>query len=114
MIQITIPIAGTVKIAVANTTTAGTITYTTDSDSAVEFDDEDFNDVCNDLTDENLSYVKFTLPSTTYGKLYYDYTSSSDYGSVVFVKHKNITGILSSPYLVLCELCAQIKLQWVR
>ena len=64
-------------------TEADRITYETDEDTAVTFDEDDFNEVCEDATDETLSYVKFTLPSSSYGKLYYDYASSSDYDSKV-------------------------------
>ncbi|MPM48117.1 hypothetical protein SDC9_94839 [bioreactor metagenome] len=59
------------------------ITYTTTSNAKVTFSVTDFNNVCSDATDENLAYVKFTLPSSSYGKLYYNYTSSTSYTSVV-------------------------------
>ncbi|HWQ77313.1 MAG TPA: S-layer homology domain-containing protein [Anaerovoracaceae bacterium] len=54
---------------------ADTITYTTDVDEEVDFEEEDFNEVCLDLTDDDyeLDYVKFTLPSSSRGTLYYDY-----------------------------------------
>ena len=79
---------GTVKIAVSDSNSADTITYETDQGEEAEFDADDFNDVCNDVTDENLSYVKFTLPSSSYGVLYYNYTSASSYTSKVSASTK--------------------------
>lgn len=72
---------GSVKITInaEDEVVADAITYDTDEDTAITFDEDDFNDVCTEATAEDLSYVKFTLPSTSYGKLYYNYTSSSDY-----------------------------------
>ena len=102
--------SGTVKIIVSNSLTADTITYTTDSDSAIEFDDEDFNDVCNDLTDENLSYVKIHIAlhniRETLLRLYFIVGLRLG----CFVKHK-ILQKFSLAIPVLCELCAQLKLQ---
>lgn len=86
----------TLTISVQNPT-AETITYTATSGTPAVFDDSDFNDVCQNLTDENLSYVKFSLPSSSYGRLYYDYTSSGDYGSTVSSSTKYYR--TSSPYL---------------
>lgn len=63
--------------------TADVVAYETDEDTALTFDGEDFNDACEDATDETLSCVKFTLPSSSYGRLYYDYESSSSYDSRV-------------------------------
>ncbi len=79
---------GKVKITVGDDDDADTITYTTDEDEEITFDTSDFNDVCEDATDETLYYVKFTLPSSTYGKLYYNYTSSSSYDSAVSASTK--------------------------
>jgi hypothetical protein len=62
---------------------ADDIEISTKEDTAVKFDDEDFNDVCEDATGEELDYVTFTLPSSKYGKLYYNYTSSTKYDSEV-------------------------------
>jgi len=74
---------GKVKITVGSSTTAGVISLTTKEDTPITFNDDKFNDICEDETDETLDYVKFTLPSNTYGKLYYNYTSASSYSSVV-------------------------------
>lgn len=62
---------------------ADNITYETDEDTEITFDEDDFNTVCEDATGETLTYVKFTLPSTTYGKLYYGYDSEDDYDGKV-------------------------------
>lgn len=67
----------------AVTTTASTITYTTSEDTSITFDEDDFDTVCEDATEETISYVRFSLPSTSFGKLYYNYTSSTDYDDKV-------------------------------
>ncbi len=59
------------------------IPYTTVENTKITFSASDFNTICSNATGANLSYVKFTQPSSTYGKLYYNYTSSSNYDSVV-------------------------------
>ncbi len=70
--------SGSIKITVAS---ISDITITTPSNAKVTFSVTDFNTVCSSATGENLSYVKFTLPSSSYGKLYYNYTSSTSYTS---------------------------------
>jgi hypothetical protein len=72
-----------VGTATASIGTVDIIAYTTDEDEEITFDSDDFNEVCKDATGSNLSYVKFTLPSISYGRLYYDYVSSSNYDSRV-------------------------------
>ena len=80
---------GIVKITVnEESATADTINVSTKEDTAVYFDDDDFNDECEDVTNEELDYVKFTLPSSSYGKLYYNYTSPSSLGSAVSANTK--------------------------
>ncbi len=49
------------------------------------------------MTGSNLSYVKFTLPSSSYGKLYYDYSSSTKYDSLVSASKKYFRS--DSPYI---------------
>lgn len=73
------------------------VTYTVNKNAKVTFDATDFNTVCTAATGAKLSYVKFTLPSATYGKLYYNYTSSSSYDSLV--KSTTEYNRSSSPYL---------------
>lgn len=80
---------GIVKITVnEESAVADTINVSTKEDNVVYFDDDDFNDACEDATNETLDYVKFTLPSSSYGKLYYNYTSQSSYSSAVSASTK--------------------------
>ena len=77
---------GEVKIIVGDDDdddTAEDITYTIDGDEELKFDEDDFNDVCQDLNNEDLDYVKFTLPSSSSGTLYYNYQSEDDFDSKV-------------------------------
>ncbi len=53
------------------------ISYESKQSKAVHFDTDDFTGVLKKVSDYNLNYVKFTLPDTTYGTLYYDYTDST-------------------------------------
>ena len=64
------------------------ITYETSKNAKLNFDVSDFKTALNKKSDENLDYVKFELPSTSYGTLYYDYTSSSNYDSKVAASTK--------------------------
>ena len=59
------------------------ITYDVSKNGYKYLDERDFNSVFNDLTKRKLSYVRFTQPSSTYGKLYYNYSSSSSYDYTV-------------------------------
>ena len=81
---------GTVRITVEaeEQAVADAISYTTGEDTALAFDEDDFNEACEDATGESLSYVKFVLPSTTYGKLYYGYDSEDDYDGKVSTTSK--------------------------
>ena len=80
---------GAVKITVTKEVPlADDIKVVTKEDTAIKFDDEDFNDASEDVTGEELDYITFTLPSTKYGKLYYNYTSSSKYDSEVYSSRK--------------------------
>jgi hypothetical protein len=67
---------------------ADDIKISTKEDTLIRFDDEDFNDASEDATGGELDYVTFTLPSSKYGKLYYNYTSSSKYDSEVTSSRK--------------------------
>lgn len=62
---------------------SGTLRYATYRSGRVDLDDGDFNDLCRSLTGSNLSRVRFTLPGSSRGTLYYQYTSPSKYGSKV-------------------------------
>lgn len=75
---------GIVKITVnEESAVADTINVSTKEDTVLYFDEDDFNDVCEDATNETLDYIKFTLPSSSYGRLYYNYTTKSSPGSAV-------------------------------
>lgn len=75
---------GEVEISVIRLATdADDIYYETGSYTPVNFDSEDFVDECYYTTRNNLDYIKFTIPSSTYGVLYKNYTSSAKYGSKV-------------------------------
>lgn len=80
---------GAVKITVTKEVpVAGDIKISTKEDVAIKFDDEDFNDACEDATGGELDYVTFTLPSSRNGKLYYNYTSPTKYDSEVTASRK--------------------------
>jgi len=74
--------SGKVEIFIYNSGAAN-IAFQTMGGAAVAFDAASFNSACSLRTGAALDYVTFTLPSTTYGVLYYDYVSSSNYGSLV-------------------------------
>ena len=102
--------SGTLKIYVG-TSASGDITYTAATGASVTFKSSDFNTFCKDETSSNLDYVKFTLPSSSKGTLYYKYdqsgekkvTSSTSYyrssspylEDVTFVPAKSVTGSVS-------------------
>ena len=101
--------SGTVSITVSKSSQS--ISYTVDKNESVTFDDSDFNSYCKDETGSSMDYVKFTLPSSSKGTLYYKYdksgekevTSSTKYyrsdspalEAVTFVPAKNYTGTVS-------------------
>ena len=62
---------------------ASTIKISTKEDTNITLDDEDFNRASKNATGEKLDYVKFSLPSTKNGKLYYKYTTANKYDSAV-------------------------------
>lgn len=67
-------VRGTVVISIADGTT---ITYTGEVDEEVEFDEDDFIDVCEEVTGRDLDYVKFSLPTSSKGTLYAEYNGTS-------------------------------------
>ena len=101
--------SGTVSITVSKSSQS--ISYTVDKNESVTFDDSDFNSYCKDETGSSMDYVKFTLPSSSKGTLYYKYdqsgekkvTSSTSYyrssspylEDVTFVPAKSVTGSVS-------------------
>ena len=67
--------SGTVEITVRQGGD-GDIRYQVSRNGTVTMKDEDFNDLCRDLTGESLSHVRFQLPASSQGTLYYRYGTS--------------------------------------
>lgn len=74
--------SGQVGISVTSQS-SGNVKYSMVQGKTVTFEDSDFNDLSLDLTGSRLNYVRFQLPSSSQGTLYYKYTSSSSYDSKV-------------------------------
>jgi hypothetical protein len=91
---------GTVEVTInnGNQGTAEVICYTAKTGQPVYFKDQDFYDICKKLTKNPLDYVKFKLPSSSNGTLYYGYTSKDNYTSLVSDSIKY--GYGSTPYLM--------------
>lgn len=75
---------------------ADTITYTTGMEEEIRLDDDDFIDACKELTGKELVYVKFALPSSRYGTLYYDFDKKSNSDEISSTKKYYAE---ESPYL---------------
>lgn len=67
---------------------ASAIKISTKEDTNITFDDGDFNRASKNATGEKLDYVKFSLPSTKNGKLYYKYITANKYDSAVATRTK--------------------------
>ena len=87
-----------ITVGTAGSDIAKAITYSSTVNNVTTFKDEDFNSVCKSLTDTQLSYVQFTLPSSSYGTLYYGYSANGSYDSKVKESTKYYYG--GSPYLL--------------
>lgn len=88
--------SGTVVIRVGSR--ADAIQYKGTAGKEVEFQSGDFNDACLTATGSSLRYVRFTsLPSSSRGTLYYNYTSSGGYSSKVSTSSNYYRS--TSPYL---------------
>ncbi len=107
--------SGVLTIAVGDTeATADAITYTTEQDTALTFDQDNFSDTCGDATGETLSCVKFTsLSSSSAGILYFDYSKDNDsntkiekntsydagdLGDIIFVPSPSFSGTVTVSY----------------
>ncbi|MGI5936586.1 MAG: S-layer homology domain-containing protein [Oscillospiraceae bacterium] len=88
--------SGTLEIEVSNSS-GGTVIYTVDKNSEVQLDGADFAAAFLDSTGKELSYVVFSLPSSSYGRLYYNYESPTSYESTVSSSKKYY--VYSSPYV---------------
>ncbi|BDF68809.1 hypothetical protein CE91St43_27810 [Oscillospiraceae bacterium] len=74
------------------------VTYTTSAGVPVAFNADHFNTAVTNSTGYSLNYVRFTLPATSRGVLYYDYnTSTGNYDSKVSASTSYYRG--SSRYL---------------
>ena len=82
IVLITVLFIPSVSFATTYSEDADTITYSTDTEEDFEFEEDDFNNACDDLTGEDLYYVKFTLPSSSRGTLYYDFDTESNSNKV--------------------------------
>ena len=79
---ITVESSGSGSSSGSGTSTSwGSIRYITDSQTAVVFDRDDFDDLSQWETDRNVSSVRFQVPSTSQGSLYRNYRSSSNQGT---------------------------------
>ena len=87
--------SGTVEIDVSSA--PDPLTYQVAGGSVLTFDEDDFNDYCRLATGESLNYVRFTLPASSRGTLYYNYRSSGSYDSKVTASRSYYRS--SSPYL---------------
>ncbi len=75
--------SGTVRITVGSGQRDETVAYSTVTNGVVHFNAADFNNACRTITGETLDYLRFTLPSSTYGTLYYKYASAGSTGTAV-------------------------------
>ncbi len=72
-------IEGEIKIIVEDEAkSASAISLSVYNDDEVSFSGSKFNSVCKTATGKNLDYVKFTLPSSSAGVLYYDYDGTDE------------------------------------
>lgn len=78
-----LPFSGTMYITVtsAGGTNGSSVNYTVYGSNYVPFDAFDFDKVCREETSSELDYVRFTLPDSSQGTLYYGYRGAGSYGS---------------------------------
>ena len=88
---------GRVEIKVTAAAGTGDLNYTVAQGGRLTLDADDFNSLCKELTGNALDYVRFTLPASSQGTLYYNYSSSSSYDSKVSENTSYYRS--SSPYL---------------
>ncbi len=75
--------SGTVRIRVGSGQDSQAVVYSTVTGGVVRFDAADFNNACRAINGNTLNYVRFDLPSSRYGTLYYQYNTSSHSGTTV-------------------------------
>lgn len=88
---------GRVKVRVSQSTATGDLNYSISKGGKLTLDEDDFNDRSKNVTGYALDYVRFTLPASSKGTLYYNYTSSGSYDSRVTESKSYYRS--SSPYL---------------
>lgn len=74
---------GRVELRVQAAAGTGDVNYTVRQGGSVDFDDSDFNALCRELTGNTLDSVRFTLPASRDGTLYYGGTSAGGRGTTV-------------------------------
>lgn len=80
---------GTMKVTVtASSSDIATLSYSIDQGSTLLLSTTDISNAFKAEVRSNLSYVKFTLPSSAYGVLYYNYTSTGSYDAKVSASTK--------------------------
>ncbi len=77
-------ISGVVRITVDRQYGNPVVSYYTVSGGFVTFNADDLNTACQLRTGERLNYVQFKLPSSSVGKLYYNYDSDRETGTSVY------------------------------
>ena len=77
--------AGTLIITVyaGNVANMGGVAYQTTGGYAVQFDAADFNEACQSATQSALNYIYIEQPDPKQGRLYYNYSSATNYGGLV-------------------------------
>ncbi|MBQ2830251.1 MAG: S-layer homology domain-containing protein [Oscillospiraceae bacterium] len=88
---------GTLRVTVS--AERGVVHYETEIRTPVTFDAADLNEVCRDFTGENLSRIRFTLPSAAKGTLYYQYDPAAETGTPVSATayyYRNAAPLISS------------------
>ncbi|SHI21537.1 S-layer homology domain-containing protein [Sporobacter termitidis DSM 10068] len=89
-------ITGTISVSVTNSA-GGTFSLQTDKNSFLPLDASAFQSSFLAATGKDLTYVTFSLPSSTYGTLYYNYTAPGRYSSLAASGSAYYTH--SAPYL---------------
>ena len=85
-------LSGTVRIDVSSPKEAATIIYTTSGTLPARFRFTDFEKACSARGSGGLSSVRFTLPSSSVGMLYYNYLSPLRYSAVSSAGDYGLTG----------------------
>ncbi len=74
---------GTVEIIVGSSDSIGNLSYSIKNSGTLLLSSNDINTKFKAVDGDNFEYIKFDIPSGTYGILYYDYVSDKNKGTVV-------------------------------